>query len=186
MNALNKIMAVWLMVAVVAGAFAVTLASVVPKDKVPRHHAPGGTDVTLVLGEMFISVEGAERRPFPIGTPVENIVTISGAADGEISILFKNVGKKLHEIYSPLFKATEKIEVQFFDVEGNFSGKFSSPSLTEFYILPGWSFELRLTLGKAIVDSLAKDPDLRMAFEISCHVPGHYEAGQRAFVTLAP
>lgn len=177
---IDRRIAVGLMIAVVVGLFLVTLGNA------DGNHGPKEADVTIVLGEMFFAVEGAERKSFPPPTPPESIVTISGASDGEISILFKNVGQLLHEILSPLFLATIEAEVEVFDAEGHRIGKVESANLLEVYVEPGMMAKVTLELSDAIVDSLKKDPDLTMTFEIACHIAGHYEAGQRALITVAP
>lgn len=174
---------VGLLAAAVAGVFSLGIES--GKAGSP----PMPADVTILLGEvpggMYIAVEGGPRRPFPPGTAMEVITTIRGAADGEITILFRNTGHHLHEILTPLFMTTTYAEAWFFDAQGRRIGKAEAASFLEIYLEPGVSARVLLQLADTITDSLAKDPALVLTFEIACHIAGHYEAGQRALIAVA-
>ncbi len=72
------------------------------------------------------------------------------------------------------------------DGDGNVVAEVEGSNLLELELASGWKAELHIELAGNTKKSLAKDPDLTMDFEISCHVEGHYEAGMRALVTVAP
>ncbi|MBI3961396.1 MAG: hypothetical protein HY335_01485 [Deinococcus sp.] len=154
----------------------------------PSHILAQGEDLpTILMGEFFFSVPGGSQAAFPPpDAPPQNILTISGAADGEIAFIVENIGAILHEIRSPLFMATKEVKAAIFDAAGNLVAESEGTDLLELELGAGFKAEVQITLAGAVAKSLAADPNLTMTFELSCHVEGHYPAGMRALITVAP
>lgn len=141
---------------------------------------------TILMGEMWFAVPGGPKVPFPPGTAPQNILTIAGAASGEIRFNVSNEGAAvLHEIRSPLFMAAKEVKVLLFDPNDKFVAEFEGTDLLEQELGVGYKAEFRIVLAGAVSKSFQKDPSTTMVFEISCHVAGHYEGGMRALITLA-
>lgn len=176
----SKRITVGLVVAVLAGLLWVT-------SMAASGDSAHGEDIpTIQMGDFFFGVPGGPQVEYPPGTPGESILTITGGADGEIRLIIENVGMLLHEIRSPLFTATKEVKAEIIDANGNVVAEVEGSNLLELELAPGWKAELHIELAGAVKKSLAKDGNLIMTFELSCHVEGHYEAGMRALITIAP
>jgi uncharacterized cupredoxin-like copper-binding protein len=173
----SKRITIGLAVAVVVGLLWLTLPSMAASEE----DMP-----TIQIGDFFFAVLGGPQVEYPPGTPAESILTITGAADGEIELIIENVGMLLHEIRSPLFTATKEVKAEIIDAKGNVVAEVEGSNLLELELAPGWKAELKIKLAGAVKKSLAKDGNLIMTFELSCHVEGHYEAGMRALIQVAP
>jgi uncharacterized cupredoxin-like copper-binding protein len=141
---------------------------------------------TIHMGEFFFAVADGPQQPFPPGTPPQSILTLTGGATGELEFVVENVGSMMHEFSGALLMIAEEVHVEVLDVEGNVVTEFAAPGLLELELAPGGMAEISIRLAEVIAESFSKDPELTMTFEVACHIPGHYEAGMRALITIAP
>lgn len=140
---------------------------------------------TILMGEMWFAVPGGPQVSYPPGTPMESILTLKGAATGEIKFNVSNVGASvIHEIRSPLFMAAKEVKVLLYDKDSNFLGEFEATDALEVEFAVGTKATFIVQLAGAVKKGYQKDPSLSLDYEISCHVEGHYEAGMRALITL--
>ena len=140
---------------------------------------------TIQMGEMFFAVPGGSQISFVPGESApESIITLTGAETGDLTLVVQNVGKVLHEIRSPLFRAAKEVKVLFFDPDGHFIIEAEGTDMLEVELEAGYTAQFEIQLAGAVKKSFAKDPALALDYEISCHVAGHYESGMRALVTL--
>ncbi|MBI1741972.1 hypothetical protein HYR54_02770 [Candidatus Acetothermia bacterium] len=165
----------------IAGLFALTL-SINLKPGVAQPSALP----TIQMGDFFFAVPGGPHASFKPGTPAQNILTLSGGAKGKIELNVENTGNMLHIFLSPLLTASEEVKTQLIDASGKVVGEVESSELRELELQPKMKAKLEIMLADNIKESLARDPKLTMVFEISCHAEGHYEAGMRALITVAP
>lgn len=179
---LTKRIAVGLLIALVAGLLSVTLPNGISSD------AAQASTATIKLGDFWF---GAAANQAPVGQPEPNIATISGAATGEITLVFENVGQVEHEVMVlGLFPATTEAVIKSFDANGNEVSKIETvSSLREVELQPGMRAEVTLVLDESIIRSFQDDPNLELKFEIACQVGhgtggDHYKAGMRGFITL--
>lgn len=121
---------------------------------------------------------------FPPGTPPENALTLTGGATGSLRFNVVNDGTVLHEIRSPLFLAAKEVKVLLFGPNDEFIAEFEATDLLELELEVGYKAEFQIELAGAVAKGYQKDGSLSLDYEISCHVPGHYEAGMRALITL--
>lgn len=165
----------------VVGLLFVALPSAVRADVVPFD----ASLPTILMGEMWFAVPGGPQVSYPPGTPPESILTLTGAASGELKFNVSNVGAAvLHEIRSPLFMAAKEVKVLLYDADDNFIAEFEATDSLEVELEVGFKATFIIQLAGAVKKGYQKDPSLSLDYEISCHVEGHYEAGMRALVTL--
>lgn len=149
--------------------------------------AQGTPPPVINLGDFYFAINDSEPISFPPGTPPQSILTVTGAAEGEVILFFHNdTEETTHEVLSTLFLAASKVATVIRDAEGDLIAEIVGPSLTEFELGPGWTIKVEITLAEAVVEAMEKDPDREWTFDLSCFVPGHYEAGMRALITLKP
>lgn len=121
---------------------------------------------------------------FPPGTAPKSVLTLTGAATGELAFNVVNDGTVLHEIRSPLFLATKEVKVLLYTPDNEFIAEFEGTDTLEVELEVGYKATFKIELAGAVAKGYQKDATLSLDYEISCHVPGHYEAGMRALITL--
>jgi len=184
-----KRIGVGLLAVIVVGLFSVPFTT----STVSGNAAEAAGPTAINLGEFFF---GAPENMAPVGDaakPEKVVATITGAAEGEIVLVLKNVGKLEHEVQSALFLATSETVVKSFDEKGNEISKVETVgALREVELQPGMSAEVTLALDEPLQRAFEDDPNLTMTFEISCQVghskrdtaKDHYQLGMRGFIIL--
>ena len=185
-----KRIAIAMLVAVTAGLMAIPFSPAVVSGNAAQALPCGLSGTFIQTGDFFF--QGPAGKSGPFNAPEVNVAAITGAASGEIVLVFKNVGGTEHEILSALFLTTTETIIKSFDAKCNEISKVESiGSLREVEVQPEMTAEVTLALDEALVRSLEDDPNLALTFEIVCHVDhgtadDHYKKGMRGFITLKP
>jgi uncharacterized cupredoxin-like copper-binding protein len=137
---------------------------------------PAARRVIIDVGEFYFRVRGQ-----PPGAPL--VLT----AGERTEMVFWNHGRKLHEVYwgrDVVMEAgrPDGYAIQLFDgveveVFGKMAGrgfKIEAGSLLEIYLHPRQKLSVFFTL----------PAEKRGNWEMGCFLPGHYEAGQRHWITV--
>lgn len=137
---------------------------------------PAARTVIIDIGEIYFRVRGQ-----PPGAPL--VLT----AGERTELVFWNEGRKLHEVYwgrdvvmeagRPDGYAIQLFEGVEVEVVGRMAGQdflIEAGSLYEIYLYPRQRLSVFFTL----------PVEKRGNWEMGCFLPGHYEAGQRHWITV--
>jgi uncharacterized cupredoxin-like copper-binding protein len=164
-----------LAVVAVAAAFG---AGLQPEPAAASGHTPdpAARRIIIDVGEYFFRVRGQ-----PPGAPL--VLT----AGERTEIVFWNEGRMLHEVYFGRDVVMEAgrpdgYAIQLFDgveveVLGRMAGRYfkiEAGSLLEIYLHPRQRLRVFFTM----------PAEKRGTWEMGCFLPGHYEAGQRHWITV--